>query len=143
VVEALPRLLPAEEPEASELLKAVFTREGITVRTGTRAERVSHNGQVFRLSLADGTVLAAERLLAATGRRASLAGLGVAAGGLDSSAAAIPVDGQMRAADGIWAIGDITGKGAFTHSPCTRPASPSATSSARTGRPPTTGRCRG
>jgi len=115
VVEALPRLLPAEEPEASELLEAVFTREGITVRTGTRAERVSHNGQVFRLSLADGTVLAAERLLAATGRRAGLAGLGVAAAGLDPSAASIPVDDRMRAADGVWAIGDITGKGAFTH----------------------------
>jgi pyruvate/2-oxoglutarate dehydrogenase complex dihydrolipoamide dehydrogenase (E3) component len=115
VVEALPRLLPAEEPEASELLEAVFTREGITVRTGTRVERVSHNGQVFRLSLADDTVLAAERLLVATGRRAGLAGLGVAAAGLDSSAAAIPVDGRMRAADGIWAIGDVTGKGAFTH----------------------------
>ena len=115
VVEALPRLLPAEEPEASELLEAVFTREGITVRTSTRAERVSHNGQVFRLSLADGTVLAAERLLAATGRRAGLAGLGVAAAGLDPSAASIPVDDRMRAADGVWAIGDITGKGAFTH----------------------------
>ena len=115
VVEALPRLLPAEEPEASELLEAVFTREGITVRTGTRAERVSHNGQVFRLSLADGTVLAAEQLLAATGRRAGLAGLGVAAAGLDPSAASIPVDDRMRAADGVWAIGDITGKGAFTH----------------------------
>jgi pyruvate/2-oxoglutarate dehydrogenase complex dihydrolipoamide dehydrogenase (E3) component len=115
VVEALPRLLPAEEPEAGELLETVFTREEITVRTGTRAERVSHDGQAFRLTLADGTVLAAERLLVATGRRADLAGLGVAAAGLGSSAAAIPVDERMRAADGIWAIGDITGKGAFTH----------------------------
>jgi hypothetical protein len=60
-------------------------------------------------------VLAAGRLLAATGRRADLAGLGVAAVGLDPSAAAIPVDERMRAADGIRAIGDITGKGAFTH----------------------------
>ena len=60
-------------------------------------------------------MLAAERLLAATGRRAGLADLGVAAAGLDPSAGAIPVDERMRAADGIWAIGDITGKGAFTH----------------------------
>jgi len=115
VVEALPRLLPLEEPDAGELLEAVFTREGITVRTGTRAERVSHDGRTFRVSLADGTVPAAERLLVATGRRAGLAGLGLAAAGLDPSAPAIPVDERMRAGDGIWAIGDITGKGAFTH----------------------------
>src|SRR5262249_61196001 len=100
VVEALPRLLPLEEPDAGELLDAVFTREGITVRAGTRAERVSHDGRAFRLSLADGTVLAAEQLLVATGRRADLAGLGVAAAGLGSSAGAIRVDEQMRAADG-------------------------------------------
>jgi pyruvate/2-oxoglutarate dehydrogenase complex dihydrolipoamide dehydrogenase (E3) component len=115
VVEALPRLLPMEEPEAGELLEAVFTREGITVCTGSRAERVSHDGRAFQVSFADGTVLAAERLLVATGRRAGLPGLGVAAAGLDPSAAAVPVDERMRAADGIWAIGDITGKGAFTH----------------------------
>ena len=115
VVEVRPTLLPAEEPEAGELLEAVFTREGIAVRTGARAERVSHDGRAFRLSLADGIALTAERLLVATGRRAGLDGLGVAAAGVDSAAGAVPVDGWMRAADGVWAIGDITGKGAFTH----------------------------
>jgi len=115
VVEVRPTLLPAEEPEAGELLEAVFTREGIAVRTGARAERVSHDGWAFRLSLADGIALTAERLLVATGRRAGLDGLGVAAAGVDSAAGAVPVDGWMRAADGVWAIGDITGKGAFTH----------------------------
>jgi pyruvate/2-oxoglutarate dehydrogenase complex dihydrolipoamide dehydrogenase (E3) component len=115
VVEAADRLLHLEEPEAGELLGSVFTREEITVCTGSRAERISHDGQAFRVSLADGTVLAGQRLLVATGRRASLTGLGVAAAGLDSSANAIPVDERMRAADRIWAIGDITSKGAFTH----------------------------
>jgi len=115
VVEARSTLLPAEEPEAGELLEAVFTREGIAVHTGARAERVSHDGRAFRLSLAGGMALTAERLLVATGRRAGLDGLGVAAAGVDSAAGAVPVDGWMRAADGVWAIGDITGKGAFTH----------------------------
>ena len=41
--------------------------------------------------------------------------LGVAAVGLDESARGITVDERMRAADGLWAIGDITGHGAFTH----------------------------
>ena len=115
VVEALPRLLPAEEPEAGDLLGKVFPREGITVRAGTRAERVHRDGQQFSLTLASGEVLTGQRLLVATGRRARLAALGVAAYGLDETAPAVATDERMRAADGLWAFGDITGKGAFTH----------------------------
>ena len=55
------------------------------------------------------------RLLVATGRRTDLAALGVGAVGLDESARAIAVDEQMVAAPGVWAIGDVVGKGAFTH----------------------------
>ncbi len=115
VAEALPRLLPAEEPEAGELLAGVFTREGITVRTGARAERVSHDGRDFTMKLAGGEALTAQRLLVATGRRTGLAALGIAAAGLDESARAIGVDDRMRAAPRVWAVGDVTGKGAFTH----------------------------
>ncbi len=115
VVEALPRLLPADEPEAGDLLAGVFAREGIAVLTGTRAERVSHDGSQFSVHLADGQTLTAGRLLVATGRRADLAALGVGAYGIDETAATIGTDERMRAADGLWAIGDVTGQGAFTH----------------------------
>jgi pyruvate/2-oxoglutarate dehydrogenase complex dihydrolipoamide dehydrogenase (E3) component len=115
VAEALPRLLPAEEPEAGELLAGVFTAEGITVRTGAPAERVSHDGQDFTVTLAGGEALTAQRLLVAAGRRTGLAALGIAAAGLDETARAIGVDNRMRATNGVWAIGDVTGKGAFTH----------------------------
>jgi pyruvate/2-oxoglutarate dehydrogenase complex dihydrolipoamide dehydrogenase (E3) component len=115
VVEALPRLLPVEEPEAGELLKAVFTQDGIAVRAATRAERVSHDGRGFTVNLADGDTLTGQRLLVATGRRTDLATLGTGAYGLDETAPAISTDERMRAADGLWAIGDVTGKGAFTH----------------------------
>ena len=114
VVEALPGLLPAEEPEAGELIGRVFAAEGITVRTSARAERVSHDGTAFTLHLG-GDAITADRLLVATGRRTGLAAAGVAAAGLDSRAATVPADDRMRAADGVWVIGDITGKGAFTH----------------------------
>src|SRR6266568_4604099 len=83
VVEALPRLVPMEEPEASDLLAKVFTREGITVRTGARAENISHDGNEFTLSLPGGETLSSQRLLVATGRRTDLAALGVATLGLD------------------------------------------------------------
>jgi pyruvate/2-oxoglutarate dehydrogenase complex dihydrolipoamide dehydrogenase (E3) component len=114
VIEAAPRLLPFEEPEACSLLERVFMSEGIKVCMSAPAERVGHNGSRFTVHLGDGAVTA-ERLLVATGRRTDLAALGVAAIGLDPSARSIATDGRMRAADGVWAIGDITGKGAFTH----------------------------
>jgi pyruvate/2-oxoglutarate dehydrogenase complex dihydrolipoamide dehydrogenase (E3) component len=114
VIEALPRLVAFEEPEASELVERIFKAEGITVRTGARAERVSHDGRRFTVHLGH-EAYTAERLLVSTGRRTDLDALGVAAAGLDPQARVIETDGRMRAAEGVWAIGDITGKGAFTH----------------------------
>ncbi|HLK73796.1 MAG TPA: NAD(P)/FAD-dependent oxidoreductase [Streptosporangiaceae bacterium] len=114
VVEALPRLLSFEEPETSDLIERVFTREGITVCTSAPAERVGHNDSCFSVRLG-GAVVTGSRLLVATGRRTDLAGLGVAAVGLDPASRVIATDDRMRAGDGVWAIGDVTGKGAFTH----------------------------
>jgi pyruvate/2-oxoglutarate dehydrogenase complex dihydrolipoamide dehydrogenase (E3) component len=114
VVEAMPRLLPLEEPESSELVERIFTAEGIKVCTSAPAERVAHNGSHFSVRLGMATYTA-ERLLVATGRRVNLAALGVGSVGLDENARFIATDGWMRAADGVWAIGDVTGKGQFTH----------------------------
>ena len=114
VVEAMPRLLSFGEPEAGDLLAKVFTGEGITVRTGARAGRVEHDGSQFTVEVS-GQRLRAGRLLVATGRRGNIAGLGLGAVGLDEGARTLEVDDRMRAADGVWAIGDITGHGAFTH----------------------------
>jgi pyruvate/2-oxoglutarate dehydrogenase complex dihydrolipoamide dehydrogenase (E3) component len=69
------------------------------------------------VKLESGEVLSAERVLVATGRRVDLAGLGVGALGLNESGRGLPVDGHMRVEDvpGVWGVGDVTGKGAFTH----------------------------
>jgi pyruvate/2-oxoglutarate dehydrogenase complex dihydrolipoamide dehydrogenase (E3) component len=114
VIEAAARLLPMDEPEAGELLAKVFAADGIAVHTGTGADRVSHDGNRFTVHAGE-HVVTAGRLLVATGRRNSIAGLGLEAVGLDPAARTIEVDGKMRAAAGVWAIGDITGHGAFTH----------------------------
>ncbi len=115
VVEALGQLLPLEEPESGALVADVFGREGISVHAGSSAERVSYDGDAFTVSLQGGRDVTGERLLVATGRRADLASLGAGAVGIDESARAIPVDGHLRAAPGVWALGDVVGKGAFTH----------------------------
>jgi pyruvate/2-oxoglutarate dehydrogenase complex dihydrolipoamide dehydrogenase (E3) component len=115
VVEAGERILPAEEPEASRLVARVFAAEGIDVVTGAPATAVSHADGRFTVELAGGGSLGAERLLVATGRAVDLAGLGVGALGIDESGRRVPVDGRLRVAPGVWAVGDLTGEGAFTH----------------------------
>ena len=115
VIEAMPRLLPLEEPESGELLAKIFRAEDITVSTGTAAESVRHDGREFSVTLAGGRQFRGERLLVATGRKTDLAGLGVGAIGLDEKARSIRVDDRMLAAPGVWALGDVVGKGAFTH----------------------------
>jgi pyruvate/2-oxoglutarate dehydrogenase complex dihydrolipoamide dehydrogenase (E3) component len=51
----------------------------------------------------------------ATGRRADLAAAGLDAVGIDPDQRAVPVDENQRVSDGVWAVGDVTGRGAFTH----------------------------
>ncbi len=109
------RLLPKEEPEAGEVVADVFRREGIDVRFGVRATAVAAEGDGVRLELDDGSAVPAERLLVATGRRPNLAGIGLDSVGLDDGGRSVPVDDHMRVADGLWAVGDITGHGPFTH----------------------------
>ena len=115
VVEAGPRLLALDEPKASALLAARFAAEGIGVRTGASVSRVTHDGAGFTLTLDDGTALVSEQLLVAAGRRTDLKALGVATVGIDDTGRTIAVDDRLRAADGVWVIGDVTGHGAFTH----------------------------
>lgn len=76
---------------------------------------MSHDGAAFTVHLDTGEAVGAERLLIATGRSVELAALGVDTVGIDPAAAVVDTDGRMRAGDGLWAVGDITGRGAFTH----------------------------
>ena len=115
VVEAVERVLPLEEPEVSEVVAEVFRSEGIDVRTGVTADAVAHDGGAFTVTLSDGSELTAEQLLVATGRRTDLPGLGVGAIGVDESGRFLAVDEHLRVTDSVWAVGDITGEGAFTH----------------------------
>lgn len=115
VLEVADRLLPMEEPEAGELLADVLRREGLTVVTGARISGVTFDGSGFTAYVDAHDPVRSERLLVATGRRADLSGLGVGAAGIDESARFVRVDENLCAADGVWAVGDVTGEGLFTH----------------------------
>jgi pyruvate/2-oxoglutarate dehydrogenase complex dihydrolipoamide dehydrogenase (E3) component len=115
VVEAIDHLVPSEEPDAGTVLADALGREGVAVSTGVKVTGVAHDGVHFGVELEDGRHLEAERLLVATGRHVDLDEVGAGAIGVDHDARALPVDDHLRVVEGVWAVGDVTGKGAFTH----------------------------
>ncbi|MGN6301498.1 MAG: dihydrolipoyl dehydrogenase family protein, partial [Angustibacter sp.] len=117
VVEKAPRLLAVEEPRASELVEQALRADGVDVRVGVGATHVEAHGVggAVRLRLDDGSELEADRLLVASGRRVDLRAAGLQNVGVDPDARAVPVDEWGRVTDGVWALGDIVGHGAFTH----------------------------
>jgi pyruvate/2-oxoglutarate dehydrogenase complex dihydrolipoamide dehydrogenase (E3) component len=115
VLETAPRLLAPEEPESSALVTSTLLGEGMAVHAGITVASVAHDGAGFSVEVEGVGTVQAERLLVATGRRPDLVSLGVASIGLDEHARAIAVDERVRVCPGVWAIGDVTGVGAFTH----------------------------
>lgn len=119
LVEAAPRVLAPEEPEASEVVARALASDGVQVLAGASIGSVGHASGRFTVAVTDagGTPveLASDRLLVAAGRRPNLADIGLETVGLDPSAPSLDTDPWMRAGERLWAIGDVTGKGAFTH----------------------------
>jgi pyruvate/2-oxoglutarate dehydrogenase complex dihydrolipoamide dehydrogenase (E3) component len=114
ILEMAPRLLPPEEPEAGVALEKALSAAGIRIHTGVSIGSVSHADGGFAVDVGDQTVTG-DKLLVAAGRRPLLDDLGLDTVGLDPEARSLDTDERMRVADGLWAIGDVTGKGAFTH----------------------------
>ncbi|MDQ2749463.1 MAG: NAD(P)/FAD-dependent oxidoreductase [Actinomycetota bacterium] len=121
IIEVAPRILLPEEPEASEVVAGVLRREGIEVREGVGATKVAAGAQGVVVTLADGSTASAEKLLVAAGRRPNLGDIGLETVGLDPNARSLTIDEHMQVqhdgapVDGIYSVGDITGRGAFTH----------------------------
>ena len=114
VLEAGPRILGPEEPESSELITDVLTAEGMDVRAGITIDGVAHDGDRFHVTCGEVT-FEAEQLLVAAGRKSRIDDIGLDTVGVDGSGRFLEVDDDQRVADGLWAIGDIVGRGAFTH----------------------------
>ena len=115
LVEALPRLLALEEPAAGELVAGALRADGVDVLVGVSAASVAGRAGEITVRLDGGSSVSAEALLVATGRRVDLGAVGLGVVGVDEGGRAVPVDEWCRVADGVWAVGDITGQGAFTH----------------------------
>lgn len=113
IVQRGDRLLPNDEPEASTALRDVLVADGVRVLTGRDTTEVAHADGRFTVTLDDGEQLGADRLLMAAGRTPNLGDIGLDTVGI--SADDIEVDERLRVQDRLWVIGDVTGKGAYTH----------------------------
>ena len=102
-------VLANEPAPLGEALADVLRRDGIELLLGVSATAAQRDGDDYVLTFDDGRELRGDRLLVATGRRPRVEGIGLETVGIAVDHHGIPVDAQLRAGDGLWAIGDVTG----------------------------------
>jgi dihydrolipoamide dehydrogenase len=119
VLEALPRVLPIEDEEVSALLARVFSRRGMTIRTGVRVQKVSPGKAGLTVEIeAEGKAerLEAEQVLMAVGRASRTKGLGLETLGVVTERGLVTVGLTMETSvKGIFAVGDMTGRQMLAH----------------------------
>jgi dihydrolipoamide dehydrogenase len=115
VVDASEHVLGREPVALGTALGEVLRSDGIELVLGVHATAARREGEDYVLDLDDGSRQRGDRLLVATGRRPRVAGLGLETVGVAVEGEGIPVDRRLRAAEGVWAIGDVNGRWPLTH----------------------------
>lgn len=116
MVEAATHLAPGVDGDIAEVLTQNLKKRGYKIHTGVPATRIFAADGKARLELSDGTVLETEKALIATGRKPNTAGPECEKAGIHLDRHGfIEVDEHLRAASGIYAIGDVIGKVLLAH----------------------------
>jgi pyruvate/2-oxoglutarate dehydrogenase complex dihydrolipoamide dehydrogenase (E3) component len=115
VVEGMDHVLPREPKPLGDALGKALEADGIELHLGEQATAVRRDGDDYVVEFAERGDLRGDRLLVAAGRRARVEGLGLEAVGVEPTRQGVPVDERMRVADGLWAIGDVTGLWPLTY----------------------------
>ena len=120
VVERAPRLLPREDEDVSDAIRAILENEGVRFAMGSECIALARDGDRIVVGAAcgpDQPNIVGSHVLLAVGRRPNTDGFGLEAAGIRTDARGyITVDEQCRSsAEGVWAVGDCNGRGAFTH----------------------------
>ena len=122
VIEQADRLIAREDADVSREVQAILEREGVKFHLSVPCAKVTatNGGSRIRLALTSGRTayeIEASHVLAAVGRRPNTDDLGLARAGIATDARGyIKVDDQLRTtAVGVWALGNVNGRGAFTH----------------------------
>lgn len=116
-LEALPRILPAEDEDASAALAPALEAGGIELLAGVTIERAEHDGSSWSLSLEGGRTIGADEVLVATGRRPvfDVHDLDAAGVELDDDGRPVLTETLRTTNPNVWAAGDATGELLFTH----------------------------
>jgi pyruvate/2-oxoglutarate dehydrogenase complex dihydrolipoamide dehydrogenase (E3) component len=115
VIEAGPRFLGLEEPEAGAALRPHLEEDGITLMVGDPCEAVERHGASVVLHLKSGAIVNADRLLVATGRRPNVEAWRES-GLAQTERGWLKVDpATLEAHADVYGAGDVTGLGGFTH----------------------------
>jgi len=115
LVDRSAHVLGREPAPLGEALGDVLRGEGIELVLSAGVARERRDGDDYVLELDDGRELRGDRLLVATGRRPRVHDLGLETVGVEADDKGVPVDERLRVADGLWAIGDVTGLWPLTH----------------------------
>ena len=120
VVERSARLLPREDTDVSDAIRSILEAEGVRFELGAECLSLAPDGDQIIVGAACGTgspAIRGSHVLLAVGRRPNTDGLGLASAGIHTDERGyIAVDDQCRtSAEGVWAVGDCNGRGAFTH----------------------------
>ncbi|SDS81704.1 mercuric reductase [Microlunatus soli] len=108
-------IAPREDPDVSSAIKDLLTGEGVRV-VEARAEKVARDGDRISVSCDDGSIVTGSQLLIAAGRRPNIDLLGEDHGLEIDDRGFIAIDSRFATSvPGVWALGDINGHGAFTH----------------------------
>jgi dihydrolipoamide dehydrogenase len=115
IVEGATHVLGREPAPLGAALGEVLRRDGVELYLGIHATAARRDGADFVLVLDDGRELRGDRLLVATGRRPRVAGIGLETAGATFDEHGVHVSARLQAADGLWAVGDVTGVRMLTH----------------------------
>ena len=117
IVEQAPRLLPAEDPDASRLVEAALRQDHVDVRTGSRVTSVKGGRDGGTVYVGGSVDIPYDTLLVALGRQPRTARLGLSEAGVATDERGfITVDKTLRTSHRrVWAAGDLTGHPQYTH----------------------------
>jgi pyruvate/2-oxoglutarate dehydrogenase complex dihydrolipoamide dehydrogenase (E3) component len=116
IIQRAGTLIDREDPRVGELAARALESDGVTVRAGRTAVRAEQAAAGTLVTLDDGSRVETDVVILGAGRRPATGGLGLDTAGVRPDArGALGVDERCRAADGLWAVGDVTGVALFTH----------------------------
>jgi pyruvate/2-oxoglutarate dehydrogenase complex dihydrolipoamide dehydrogenase (E3) component len=115
IVEETDQLLGHESPDAAMHLQERFTSIGITLHLGRKAVKFERKDGRKMATLDNGEIISAQEVLVSVGRHPDIATLGLERVGVRTSERGIEIDEHCRAAENVWAVGDVTGVAGFTH----------------------------